>query len=88
MEDWSAIRGGHAAENMSTLRRLAQNSEKGEKSLKIGVAAKRKRADWGAERLGKAWDDCAARPIVVDLPMNDRGYHAFQWIVNHTITVR
>ena len=43
-EDGSAIRVGQAAENMSTLRRLALNPVKGEKSLKIGVAAKRKRA--------------------------------------------
>ena len=48
-EDWSVIRVGHAAENMSTLRRLALNLVKGEKSLKIGVAAKRKRAGWDLE---------------------------------------
>ena len=45
------IRIGHAAENMSTLLRLALNSVKGEKSLKIGVAAKRKRAGWDLEYL-------------------------------------
>ena len=45
------IRGGHAAENMSTLRRLALNLAKGEKSLKIGVAAKRKRAGGDLEYL-------------------------------------
>ena len=45
-EDGSMIRIGQAAENMSTLRRLALNLVKGEKSLKIGVAAKRKRAGW------------------------------------------
>ena len=50
-EDGSAIRGGHAAENMSTLRRLALNLAKGEKSLKIGVAAKRKRAGWDLDYL-------------------------------------
>ena len=43
------IRVGHAAENMSTLRRLALNPVKGEKSLKIGVAAKRKRTGWDLE---------------------------------------
>ena len=36
---------------MSTLRRLALNPVKGEKSLKIGVAAKRKRAGWDLEYL-------------------------------------
>ena len=45
------IRIGHAAENMSTLRRLALNPVKGEKSLKIGVAAKRKRAGWDLDYL-------------------------------------
>ena len=40
---------GHSAENMSTLRRLALNLVNGEKSLKIGVAAKRKRAGWDLE---------------------------------------
>ena len=40
---------GHAAENMSTLLRMALNLVKGEKSLKIGVEAKRKRAGWDLE---------------------------------------
>ena len=50
-EDWSVVMVGHAAKNMSTLRRLALNPVKGEKSLKIGVAAKRKRAGWDLECL-------------------------------------
>ena len=50
-EDGSMIRIGHAAENMSTLRRLALNLVKGEKSLKIEVAAKRKRAGWDLDYL-------------------------------------
>ena len=50
-EDGSVIRIGHAAENMSTLWRLALNLAKGEKSLKIGVAAKRKRAGWDLDYL-------------------------------------
>ena len=50
-EDGSVVRGGHAAESMSTLRRLALNPVKGEKSLKVGVAAKRKRAGWDLEYL-------------------------------------
>ena len=36
---------------MSMLRRLALNLLKCEKSLKIGAAAKRKRAGWDLERL-------------------------------------
>ena len=50
-EDRSAVRVGHAADNMATLRRLALNPVKGEKSLKIGVAAKRKRSGWDLEYL-------------------------------------
>ena len=50
-EDGSVIGVGRAAENMSTLRRLALNPVKGEKSLKIGVAAKRKRAGWDLDCL-------------------------------------
>ena len=45
------IRVGYAAENMSTLRRLALNLVKGKKSLKIGVEAKRKRAGWDLDYL-------------------------------------
>ena len=50
-EPGSETRGGRAAENMSTIRRLALNLVKGEKSLKIGVAAKRKRAGWDLDYL-------------------------------------
>ena len=45
------IRIGRAAENMSTLQRLALNLVKGEKSLKTGVAANRKRAGGDLEYL-------------------------------------
>lgn len=40
-----------AAEITSALRRIALNLAKGENSLKIGVAAKRKRAGWDMERI-------------------------------------
>ena len=50
-EDGSAVRVGRSAENMSTLRRLALNLVKEEKSLKTGAAAKRKRAGWDLEYL-------------------------------------
>ena len=50
-EDGSMVRMGHSAENMSTLRRLALNLVKMEKSLKVGVAAKRKRAGWDTDYL-------------------------------------
>ena len=42
---------GHSAESVSTLRRLALNLVKCEKSLKISVAVKRKRAGWDLEYL-------------------------------------
>ena len=42
---------------MSTLRRSALNPVKGEKSLKIGVAAKRKRAGWDLECISERYSD-------------------------------
>ena len=56
---------GYAAENMTTLRRLALNPVKGEKSLKIGVAAKRKRAGWDLEKFA---NDTPTRAIRRDCP--------------------
>ena len=52
-EDGSMIRVGHAAENMSYAPgRLALNlGERARSRLKIGVAAKRKRAGWDLEYL-------------------------------------
>ena len=54
------IRVGRAAENMLTLRRLALNLAKGEKSLKIGVAAKAKESGLG---FGVSADDTPTRAI-------------------------
>ena len=50
-EDGGMMRMGNSAENMSILRRLALNLVKMEKSLKVGVAAKRKRAGWDMDYL-------------------------------------
>lgn len=50
-EDESRIRIGHAAENMSILRRLTLNLIKQEKSTKLGVKVKRRRAGWDNDYL-------------------------------------
>ena len=52
-EDDSRVRVGNAAENFSTLRRMTLNMLKQEKSVKVGIAAKRKRAGWDTEYLLK-----------------------------------
>lgn len=45
-EDDSRARAGHAAENLATLRRLALNLLKGEKSRKRGIRGKQLNASW------------------------------------------
>lgn len=50
-EDDSRVRMGNAAENLSVLRRMALNMLKSESSVKVGVAAKRKKAGWDHDYL-------------------------------------
>ena len=50
-EDNSRVRVGNSAENFSILRRMALNMLKSDTTLKVGVAAKRKRAGWDGEYL-------------------------------------
>ena len=50
-EDQSRIRTGHAAENLATVRRLALNAIRANKSRKEGVKAKRMMAAWSNDYL-------------------------------------
>jgi predicted transposase YbfD/YdcC len=45
-EDESRMRKGHSAENFALIRRLALNLLKNDKTLKVGIKAKRKQAGW------------------------------------------
>ena len=52
-EDQSRVRRGHAAENLSRVRRLALNLLQQEKTCKKGIAIKRRKAGWDNEYLLK-----------------------------------
>lgn len=52
-EDDCRVRQGRAAENLSRLRRIALNLLKQEKTTKVGIAAKRKKAGWSNAYLLK-----------------------------------
>ncbi len=52
-EDQCRIRAGYAAENLATIRRLALNALKADKTTKVGVKTKRKRAGWDTDYLCK-----------------------------------
>ena len=52
-EDESRVRKGNSAENLSVLRRMAMNLLRQDKSVKVGIEAKRKRAGWDEEYLLK-----------------------------------
>ncbi|WP_416399429.1 ISAs1 family transposase [Allohahella sp. A8] len=45
-EDYSRHRSGHSAENLSTIRRIALNELKNDKSIKLGIKNKRLSARW------------------------------------------
>ena len=53
-EDESRIRQGHAQHNMAIMRRMALNLLRHDKTAKVGIAAKRKRAGWIHDYLLKA----------------------------------
>ncbi|MDD2739553.1 MAG: ISAs1 family transposase [Methylomonas lenta] len=50
-EDHSRTRKGHSAANLSTIRHIALNLIKNEKSCKVGIKVKRKRAGWDNDYL-------------------------------------
>ena len=52
-EDDCRVRKGYAPENLALIRHLALNLLKNDKSLKVGVKAKRKRAGWDNDYLRK-----------------------------------
>ncbi|RPJ75460.1 MAG: ISAs1 family transposase [Alphaproteobacteria bacterium] len=52
-EDLSRVRIGDAAENLAVIRRVALNLLKQEKTSKVGITARRKRAGWDNEYLLK-----------------------------------
>jgi predicted transposase YbfD/YdcC len=52
-EDDSRIRKDHGPENMATLRHIALNLLKQDKSIKVGIKSKRKNAGWSEAYLLK-----------------------------------
>ena len=50
-EDLGRVRIGHAAENLGIIRRVALNLLKQEKTSKVGITARRKRAGWDNQYL-------------------------------------
>lgn len=52
-EDLSRVRIGHASENLAIIRRVALNLLKQEKTSKVGITARRKRAGWDNKYLLK-----------------------------------
>ena len=52
-EDDSRVRNGNGAENLAALRRMALNMLKQENTLRVGIAAKRKKAGWDTQYLLK-----------------------------------
>ena len=52
-EDDSKVRKGNGAENLAALRRMALNMLKRENTLRVGIAAERKKAGWDTQYLLK-----------------------------------
>ena len=55
-EDESRVRKGNSAENLSILLRLAMNLLKQDKSVKVGIEAKRKHVP-DCDRVRAGWDE-------------------------------
>ena len=52
-EDHSRVRTGHADRNLAVIRHWARNLLKQERTAKVGIKAKRKKADWDFDYLLK-----------------------------------
>ena len=52
-EDECRVREGNGTENLSVLRRMAMNLLRGDKSLRVGIEAKRNRSGWDEAYLLK-----------------------------------
>ena len=52
-EDHSRVRTGHADQNLAVMRHLALNLLKQERTAKVGIKAKRKKAGWDFDYLIK-----------------------------------
>ena len=52
-EDASRVRKDNAAHNLALMRRLALGQLKADKTLKVGIQSKRRRAGWDLDYLGK-----------------------------------
>jgi hypothetical protein len=59
-EDHSRVRTGHADQNLAVMRHLALNLLKQERSAKVGIKAKRKKAGWDFDYLLKVLSQCNA----------------------------
>jgi len=64
-EDLSRVRIGNASENLAIIRRVALNLLKQEKTSKVGITARRKRAGWDNKYLLKV--------LMADTPLKNRG---------------
>lgn len=61
-EDLSTANTGHAAENLSILRRMALNLFKGKEKKGAGVAAKRRKATWDDRYMAEIFAQFISQP--------------------------
>jgi len=87
-EDDCRIRVGEAAQNFAALRRIALNLLKKEKTLKLGIAGKRLKADWNVTISPRylAWqsDPSCNRPAKKARPYDCRTEHWYDVLLTRT----